>query len=129
MNLLTLLGIGVVLVWAYILWGRAFIIAHYPSAAGFIAAVDAIYGRSRTTLVSIGYWLAGALTVFHDLLAEAGLDWTPLQTQITNALGFIPENMRGLVLGVFLILTGVAFQWLRAHTAAPGSLTPPGRAT
>ncbi len=129
MNLLTLIGIGIVLVWAYILWGRAFIIARYPAAAGFISWVDGIYGRSRTVLVAIGYWLAGALTVFHDLLAEAGLDWTPLQTQIGNALGFIPENMRGLVLGVFLIMTGVAFQWLRSVTAAPGSLTPPGKAT
>lgn len=129
MNLLTFIGIGIAVVWAYILWGRAFILAHYPSAAGVITWIDALYGRSRTVLVAIGYWLAGVLLVIHDFLAEAGLDWTPITTQISNAVGFIPADLRPFALSLFLILTGAAFHWLRSTTPAPGSLTPPGKAS
>jgi hypothetical protein len=129
MNILIWIGIAIALVWAYILWGRAYIIKYSATAAAFISTVDGLYARSRTILVARGYWIVGLVIGIHDSLAEAGFDWTPLTTQISDALTIIPVNMRPWALSSFFIITGIVFEWLRKTTLAPGSLSPPGSAS
>lgn len=126
-NLLILAGIGILVVWAYILFVREWLVARWPAQfAKWHAVEDALWSSSRTILIARGYWLLGLLVGLHDLLAAEGFDWTPIVTQVGD---FIPPGYRAPALSLFLILTGAIFEWLRHVTAAPGSMSAPGKAS
>ena len=46
-------------------------------------------------------------------------DWTPLTTQITKAISFVPADYRPMALGLGFMLTGWAFEKLRKMTTGP----------
>lgn len=117
---LAICGVVVILAWAYVLWGREWLVAKYPARfTRWHLIEDWLWQNSRTKLIAGLYVLGGFVTMAHDALAAAGLDWTPITTQIMNALSFIPADYRPLVLGLWMAVTGAAFTWLRNRTTAP----------
>lgn len=117
---LILCGATIIAAWAYILFIREWLVANWPDRFGWWHQLeDTLWAKSRTLLIARLYTIGGIVVAIHDALASAGLDWTPLTTQITNAIGFIPENLRALALGLFLMLTGIAFEKLRQWTTGP----------
>jgi hypothetical protein len=127
MNLFILAGIGILVAWIYIAFLREWLVARWPATfSEWHALEDTLWASSRTILVARGYWLLGIILGLHDLLANEGFDWTPMLNQLGE---LIPPGYRAPALSLFLILTGAAFEWLRRTTAAPGSMSAPGKAS
>jgi hypothetical protein len=115
--LLIIIAVSVLVVWAYVLFLRPFLIAKYPTTFGKFAAVEgALWDQSRSILIARGYSLAGILVGLQGLASAAGVDVTPFITELGKA---IPEGYRTLAISGFLILTGIGFEWLRRVTTKP----------
>jgi hypothetical protein len=56
------------------------------------------------------------VVAFHDLIAAAGADWTPIVNEVAQ---FLPEKYRPLALAAFLFGSGILFEWLRRITTEP----------
>jgi hypothetical protein len=120
---LVILGTIIILVWAYCLFIREWLVATWPERFTWWHDLeDKLWYNSRTILVSRLYWVGGVVVLLHDALASYGFDWTPIMTQFTN---HVPEQYRALLLGVFFIVTGSVFEWLRKITFMPLDTTPP----
>ncbi len=115
---LSFLAVVIVLAWIYILWGREWLVARWPTQFKWWheQVEDKLWEKSRTVLVGRLYWLGGLVLLAHDLAAEAGLDVTPVLTQLGD---FIPEKYRPVALALFLYLTGLAIVKLRKMTSKP----------
>ncbi len=116
---LILIAIVIIVAWTYILFIREWLEARYPTS--FYTRVihhteDVLWANSRTILVSRLYWVGAIIVALHDLAAQAGLDWTPLVSQVA---AFVPPQYQPLALSAFLFLTGIAFEWLRRKTTTP----------
>ena len=107
---------AVILIWVYILFVREWLAHESPWASYFQwlhALEDTLWDRSRTILVGRAYWLGGIVIALQSLITEAGIDTTPLLTEVGK---LIPEQWRSLALGLFLFATGIAITWLRKRT-------------
>ncbi len=112
--MLIVVAIGVfLLAWIYILFIREFVLQRFPVAFQIEAL---LFKRSRTLLISWLYCIEGLLVGLQALAESAGLDVTPVITEVSN---FIPQKYRGLAVALFLFLTGLAFSWLRSVTTKP----------
>ncbi len=122
MNVLTLAGIVIVLFWIYVFWLREYLDAHLQGTAyawWHEKVEDVLWDKSRSILASRLYWVGGAFVAIHDFLATQGFDWTPLTTEIMNLIPERYAQYRPLALGIFLMLTGILFEWLRKVTTGP----------
>lgn len=116
---LILCGVVIVVVWAYILWVREWLEARFPDS--FYTKIihhgeDWLWSNSRTILAARLYWVGGIFVALHDMLAASGFDVTPFTTEVANLL---PEKYRPLALAGLLMVTGIAFEWLRRATVEP----------
>ncbi len=111
---LIFLAAVIVVVWAYVLWIREWLVHKWPEEFSWWHSIeDWLWAKSRTILVARGYWIGGILIYIHDQLASYGFNVTPILDEISK---FIPATYRPLALAVFLALTGLAFEWLRRNT-------------
>jgi hypothetical protein len=111
--LLIIIGTGIIVVWSYILWGREFLVEHFPGGRiqwWHEEIEDKLWASSRTILAARGYQLAGALVALQGIAASAGVDVTPVVNELAK---LVPEGYRGLALGLGMVFTGIAFEWLR----------------
>ncbi len=90
------------------------LIVFFAVVAAFLFYV--LWDKSRSILASRLYWLGGAILAIHEVLANSGVDLTPVTDQLT---AFIPERWRGLAMAVWLVSTGLLFEWLRHITTQP----------
>ena len=119
MMLLIVIGVGVLVIWWYILFGREWLVKKFPGGRvqyWHENIEDKLWDSSRTMLVARGYQLAGWLIGLQALATAAGIDTMPF---ITSAAEFIPEKYRSLALSGFFIITGLAFAKLRKMTSKP----------
>jgi len=117
--LLIIIGIGIVIAWAYILFIREWLDEKLQGTAyawWHEQIEDKLWASSRTILAARGYQVVGWLISLQALAAAAGIDVTPV---INEAAKLVPEQWRGLAIGVFFILTGLAFAKLRKMTTTP----------
>jgi hypothetical protein len=113
---LMVLGIVIILAWIYVLFLRPYLVAKYPAFGKFSAIEQTLFDKSRTILASRLYSIGGALVALQAMAASAGLDVTPIVQELAK---WIPEGYRSLAVGIFLFLTGLAFEWLRKVTDGP----------
>lgn len=114
---LIVLGVIVFVVWAYILFIRGWMLRKWPDQVGRWQTIeDYLWARSRTILGARLYWVSGVIIALHDMAAAAGVDVTPITTQLSE---FIPPAYRGLALSIGLAATGVLFEYLRRVTTVP----------
>jgi hypothetical protein len=114
---LIILGVIIFVVWSYILFIRGWMLAKWPDRVGWLFTIDnELWAKSRTILGARLYWVGGAVVALHDLAGAAGIDVTPITTQLA---AYIPEQYRGLALSVGVIATGVLFEYLRRRTTVP----------
>lgn len=111
--LLTWLGVVIIVLWVYILWGRRFVLARFP----WIGEIEyKLFSSSRTILTGIGLKLGGLVIALHEFLVAQGYDETSIFTQVQD---YIPEKYKPyapILFGVLLILIGQAVNWLRNQT-------------
>ena len=111
---LIVIGVTIFVVWFYILFVREWMVAKWPDQVGWWHTIeDNLWAESRTILGARLYWVGGAIIALHDLAAAAGVDWTPILTQLTT---LIPEQYRGLALAAAIAITGLLFEYLRRQT-------------
>jgi hypothetical protein len=114
---LIVIGVTIFIVWFYILFGRGWMLAKWPDQVGWWHTIeDNLWAKSRTILGARLYWVGGAVIALHDLAAAAGVDFTPILTQLGE---FIPPAYRGLALSAAIALTGILFEYLRRTTTVP----------
>lgn len=114
---LIILGVIIFIVWAYILFIRGWILTKWPDQVGpWLAIEDNLWAKSRTILGARLYWVGGVIVGLHDLAGAAGIDVTPITSQLSE---FIPPAYRGLALSLGLAMTGVLFEYLRRRTTVP----------
>ena len=117
MNALTILGIIIFLIWAYVLFLRPQLCRWFPVTFEKVNRAEAyLWDNSRTILFARLYWVVGIFMTLHDLIAAAGADWTPLVNEIVQ---FLPEKYRPLALAAFVFGSGILFEWLRRITTEP----------
>jgi hypothetical protein len=110
-------AIVIFVAWVYVVFVRPRLAANYPATFEKIDAIELkLWSASRTILFARLYWVGGLVIGAHDLIAQAGADWTPL---VNEAAAFIPERYRPLALAAFLFGTGVLYEWLRRITTTP----------
>lgn len=115
MNLLMMFAIVIVVAWAYILL-RHPLLDRFPRLQAWHQIEDRLWANSRTLLIARLYTLGGIIIAIHDGLAQSGVNVTPILEQITS---FLPEKYRPLGLALWVVLTGVVFEWLRHATSKP----------
>lgn len=114
---LIIAGVFIFLVWFYVLFARDFLIKRWPDRFGkWHTFEDTLWSGSKTIIVARAYQLAGWLLGLQTMLAAAGVDTTPFTDQLAQ---FIPEKYRPLAVSGGMILTGLAFVWLRNRTTQP----------
>lgn len=112
---LIIAGVFIFLVWFYVLFARDFLIKRWPDQWGWWHTFeDKLWSGSKTIIVARAYQLGGWLLALQTMLASAGIDTTPFTNQLAE---FIPERYRPLALSGGMILTGLAFVWLRKRTS------------
>jgi len=112
---LTVLSILFLAIWVYILFIRPKLIEWYPLFSKFTQWEQTLFDQSRTILQARFYWMGGILVALHELAAQAGIDWTtPITDELSN---HIPERWRGIAIGLFMMVVGLGFAWLRKTTA------------
>jgi len=111
---LIIIGVIIFVVWAYILFIRGWMLSVWPEQVGWWHTIeDNLWAKSRTILGARLYWVGGIIIGLHDLAGAAGIDVTPITTQLAS---YIPEQYRGLALSLGVALTGVMFEYLRRRT-------------
>jgi hypothetical protein len=114
---LIILGVIIFMVWSYILFIRVWMLSKWPDQVGWWHTIeDNLWAKSRTILGARLYWVSGAIIALHDLAAAAGIDVTPITTQLSE---FIAPEYRGLALSAGLAATGILFEYLRRVTTVP----------
>ncbi len=114
--LLIVFGTVIIAMWAYILFIRPRLIEKYPAFGKFAKFEQVLFDKSRTVLAARLYSIGGVVVGIQALAASAGLDVTPIINELAK---LIPEGYRSLAVGIFLLLTGIAFEWLRKATTKP----------
>lgn len=120
--MLIAVGVVIVFVWAYVLFIRDWLYKELPGTAysKWYDIETKFWSASRTILVARGYTVAGILLSIQSLIAASGVDVSPFVNELAK---LIPEHYRGLAIGLFFILTGIGFSWLRKVTSAPLGMT------
>jgi hypothetical protein len=111
---LIVIGVVIFVVWAYVLFGRSWMLEKWPDQVGYWHTIeDNLWAKSRTILSARLYWVGGVIIALHDLAGAAGIDVTPITSQISN---LIPEQYRGLAIALASIVTGLLFEYMRRTT-------------
>jgi hypothetical protein len=120
MNFLSITGIVIFVVWAYVLFVRPKVLAAFPK----IAEIETkLWAGSRQVLMARVMSLGGVIVAVHDWVMASGADTSSLLHEIAN---FLPEKYQPLALAGVLFVGGVALEWLRRVTDGPvGSSLPP----
>ncbi len=114
---LIILGVMIFAVWSYILFIRGWMLSMWPDQVGWWHTIeDNLWAKSRTILGARLYWVGGVIISLHELAGAAGIDVTPITTQLSE---LIPPSYRGLALSLGAIATGIMFECLRRVTTVP----------
>lgn len=116
--MLLTIGIIIIVIWFYVLFLRDWLYNKLQGTAygKWYDIESKFWAASRTILVARGYTLAGILVGIQSLIAASGVDISPIVNEVAKR---IPEHYRGLAVGLFFVITGIGFEWLRRITAAP----------
>lgn len=119
MNILTVSGIVIFVVWAYVLFLRPRVLVAFPKLEAFEIK---LWKGSRQVLVARVCSLGGLLVALHDWVLASGADTSSLLHEIA---AFLPEKYQPLALAGALFVGGLALEWLRKATDGPvGSSLP-----
>lgn len=121
--LLIIIGAGILVAWVYILFLREYLDEHLqgtPYAWWHEEIEDVLWSKSRTILISRGYQVIGWLIELQVLAAAAGVDVNPVVNEVAK---LIPEQYRAAAIGLFFIITGLAFAKLRKMSPGYGVKT------
>ena len=117
MNIFTIAGIIIFVLWAYVLFIRPQLRDWFPEFFDRVNMIEWwLWDNSRTIISARLYWVGGILIAIHDFVAEQGADMTPFLNEAAN---LIPERYRPLALAGALVFTGALFEWLRRITTQP----------
>lgn len=119
MNILTISGIVIFVVWAYALFLRPKVLAAFPA----LQAIETkLWAGSRQVLMGHVLSIGGLVVGLHDFMMASGTDPSTFLNELAT---FVPEKYRGLALAGVLFLSGIALSWLRKVTTGPvGSSLP-----
>lgn len=119
MNFLTISGLVIFVVWAYVLFLRPKVLAAFPK----IYEIECkLWDGSRQILVARMAWLGGIIVTIHDFVLSSGADGSSLLHELA---AFLPDKYQPLALAGVLFVGGIALEWLRKTTTGPvGSSLP-----
>jgi hypothetical protein len=120
MNILTISGIVIFVVWAYVLFVRPKVLAAFPTIQ---TVEEKLWAGSRQILMGRVLQLGGLVVGVHDFVLSSGADPSTMLNEIAK---FLPEQYRGLALAGVLFLSGIGLSWLRKVTTGPVGSSLPG---
>lgn len=119
MNILMASGIIVFVAWAYILFLRPMVLAHFPV---IVTVESKLWASSRQVLMARIFSFGGLFVGLHDFIMQSGVDSSTFLNELAKV---VPDQYRGLVLASVLFFGGIALEWLRKVTKGPvGSSSP-----
>jgi hypothetical protein len=119
MNILTISGLVIFLVWAYVLFLRPKVLAAFPK---IVAIESKLWDGSRQILMARMFSIGGVIVALHDWVLASGADTSSLLHEIA---AFLPEKYQPLALAGVMFVGGLALEWMRkVTTGAVGSSLP-----
>jgi hypothetical protein len=110
MNILTISGAVIFLVWAYIMFARPLVLARFPV---IVTIESKLWAGSRQVLMARVMSLGGVVVAFHDLVLSSGADASSLLGELAK---FVPDPYRPLALSGVMFVGGLMLEWMRKET-------------